>query len=84
MTSTIPEATAEFDRGAFGPEEVTVLRASFNQARGALPPERQTPANVDALATAIVQLAKHGERDPVRLSDRALKAITPEATDGAI
>ena len=54
---------ARIDLGVFGPEDVAVLRASLDQAWNALPRERRTPENMDAMATAIVRSATFGERE---------------------
>jgi hypothetical protein len=78
MTSANAAASADFDEGVFRPQDVAVMRASFNQARETLPPESVTPGNLEAIAAAIVDAAKRGERDPGRLSGYALKAIRPK------
>lgn len=87
MTSEYSGCVAErteIETGVFGPEDLAVLRASLDQAREALPPESRTTESMQSLAAAIVRVATHGERDPVRLSELALKAITPGATHGAV
>jgi hypothetical protein len=66
--------TTELQCGVFDPEDVTNMRSSLDQAWNSLPLERRTPANMNALAAAIVHLATQGERDPVQLSALALRA----------
>lgn len=75
---------AEIETGVFGPEDLAVLRAGLDQAREGLPPESRTAENMQSLAAAIMRVAMHGERDPARLSDLALKAIKPGAIHGAV
>jgi hypothetical protein len=84
MSSENLAASAEPEGDVFGPEDLVVLRESLDQAREALPPESRTAENMDALAVAIMRVAKCGERDPVRLLVHALKAIGSEANHGAV
>ena len=53
MKDPTPRIGAAVEADVFGPEDVVVLRASLDQAWNALPPERWTEENVDALAAAI-------------------------------
>ena len=60
---------------AFGPEDVKVLRAAFEDALQALRlVDRSDPA-VEMVAHRIITLAKQGERDPHRLCDAAIQSI---------
>ena len=60
---------------AFGPEDVKVLCAAFEDALQALGlVDRSDPA-VEMIAHRIITLAKQGERDPRRLCDAALQSI---------
>jgi hypothetical protein len=65
--------------GVFAPEDLAVLRASFDRAWNVVPPEGRIPENMDVMAAAIMRAATSGERDPIRLSGHALEAITPGA-----
>jgi hypothetical protein len=84
MSSENLAAGPEPEGAIFGPEDLVVLRKSLDQAREALPLESRTAENLDALAVAIMRVAKCGERDPVRLFVHALKAIGSEANHGAL
>ena len=76
---------AGLTQGVFGPEDLAILRASFERAAKALPSERRTQANVEAMAAAIIRKAAEGERDPLLLSGHALKSITHGSShDGAV
>jgi hypothetical protein len=61
--------------GSFGPNEVTLLVDAFEGGIGALGVDRNDPIAV-ALAKTIIALAQQGERDPVLLRERALKAVS--------
>ena len=56
---------------AFGPDEIAVLVAAYEDALRAL-----SLVNRSDLATEIIELAKQGERDPVRLRERAMEAVS--------
>jgi hypothetical protein len=77
--------TTAIEWGTFGPEDVAKMRSCLDKVWDCLPPERRTNENKELLAAAIVRLATHAERDPVRLSERALRsAMTSEASNGAL
>ena len=60
---------------AFSPEEAAVLISAFEdtlQALGLV--DREDPATL-LVAKRIIELAKQGERDPVRLRDLTVKTI---------
>ena len=60
---------------AFTPEDVKVLIAAFEDTLRALKlVDREDPVTI-MLAKIIFELAKEGERDPVRLRDLALQAV---------
>lgn len=61
---------------AFTPEDVKVLIDAFEDTLRALRlHDREDPLTM-AVAKIIIQLAKDGERDPTRLRDLALKAVS--------
>jgi hypothetical protein len=69
----------EHGRGAYGPEEVCILVAAFDDARQRLEKSgvkldegRQTEMARERLAKSIIELAEFGERDPRQLADQAL------------
>ncbi len=67
---------------AFGPEEIRILVAAFDDAwqrlqkSGAkLEASRDTEITREGLAKIIIELAELGESDPRRLSDQALFSL---------
>ena len=79
-----PRLAAEVEAGVFEPEDVACLRSSLDYAWNSLPPERRTIANMDILAAEIVRVAMDSERDPIRLSAQASKAVISEVPHGAL
>jgi len=61
--------------GSLGPNEVTLLVDAFDGGIGALGVDRNAPIAM-ALAKTIIALAQQGERDPVLLRERAVKAVS--------
>ena len=60
---------------AFSPDDITILSAAFEDALRTLGlTDRADPAT-ELVAQQIVSIAQQGERDPVRLSELALKAL---------
>ena len=65
-----------FENHAFGPDEITVLTSAFADALRRLHlADRADPAT-DVVAKKIIELAQRGERDPIRLSERAIQALS--------
>ena len=63
------------DDHAFGPEDVANLTAAFEAALIRLGPVDRGDPLTTAVAKAIIQLAKYGERDPERLCHGALQIL---------
>ena len=63
------------DDHAFGPEDVANLTAAFEAALIRLGPVDRGDPLTTAVAKAIIELAKEGERDPERLRDGALRSL---------
>ena len=61
---------------AFTPEDVKVLIDAFEDTLRALRLHDRGDPLTMAVAKIIIQLAKDGERDPTRLRDLALKAVS--------
>jgi hypothetical protein len=61
---------------AFGPEEIRTLTAAFEDALRSLRMDRTAPEAV-AVAKRIIELARLGELDPVRLRDYAIEIGRP-------
>ena len=61
---------------AFGPDEIAILTSAFDDALRRLRlADRADPAT-EVVARKIIELAQQGERDPTRLSERAIQALT--------
>jgi hypothetical protein len=68
---------------AFGPDEIAVLVAAYQDALRALSLVNRTDLATEMVAKKIIELAKQGERDPVRLRERVIEAVSrppPSAT----
>jgi hypothetical protein len=63
-----------FQDAAFGPEVTQAMAAAFDKACQSVKGHPQEIPLRDAIARAIIELARQGEHDPVRLSELALKA----------
>jgi len=71
----VPIGTILKNDHSFGPEDIANLTAAFEAAMARLAlTDRKDPRST-ALAKAIIQLAKEGERDPERLRDGALGSL---------
>jgi hypothetical protein len=60
---------------AFGPEDVANLTAAFEAALSRLGLVDRGDPLTTAVAKAIIELAKEGERDPNKLCDGALRIL---------
>ena len=68
---------------AFGPDEIAVLVAAYEDALRALSLVNRTDLATEMVAKKIIELAKQGERDPVRLRERVIEGVSsqpPSAT----
>jgi hypothetical protein len=63
---------------SFGPDEIANLVAGFEDALGALGLVRRDDPATMLVAKAIMQSAKQGERDPLRLRDLVVERLTSE------
>ena len=61
---------------AFGPDEITVLVAAFEDALRALSLVNRADLATEIVATKIIELANQGESDPVRLRERVVAAVS--------
>lgn len=61
---------------AFGPDEIAVLVAAYEDALRALSLVNRADLATEMVAKTIIELAKQGERDPVRLRERAMEAVS--------
>src|SRR6516225_6005517 len=63
--------------GSFDPESLVVLETAFDEAWITLKTNGSDNIRPNELARRICHLAMEGERDPVRLHDRALTGLIP-------
>jgi hypothetical protein len=68
------KVASNFQDAAFGPEVTQAMAAAFDQACQSAKGHPQEISLRDAIARRIIELARQGEHDPVRLSELALKA----------
>jgi hypothetical protein len=61
---------------AFGPDEIAVLVAAYDDALRALSLINRPDLATEMVAKKIIELAKQGERDPVRLRERVIEAVS--------
>jgi len=66
--------------GSFDPETLVVLETAFDEAWITLKSSGSSNIRPNELARRICHLAMEGERDPVRLHDRALGELIPATT----
>ena len=68
---------------SFGPEEIAVLVAAFEGVLRELDfADRAGPA-AEMAARKVVELAKQGERDPIRLRKRVIEALSGQPPNAA-
>jgi hypothetical protein len=61
---------------SFAPDDIAKLVAAFNETLGALGlANREDPVTLQ-VAKTIIELAKQGERDPIRLRDAVVSALS--------
>ena len=64
----------------FGPDEIEILTMAYDGVlRTVAVTNRDDPATI-MVAQCIIELAKRGERDPVRLQVETLKALRRDST----
>lgn len=61
---------------AFGPDEIKVLTTAFESALRTLRLVDRTDPATEIVAKKIIELAQQGERDPERLRQRAVEALS--------
>lgn len=69
----------------FGPDEIAVLVAAFEGTLRALNLTSRADPATEMVARTIFELAKQGERDPIRLRERAVQILSdkhPTAANG--
>jgi hypothetical protein len=68
---------------AFSPEEIALLVRAYTEALSMLRLNDRTDLATDLVARTIIELAKQGERDPVRLRDRTIEALSGNSSNVA-
>jgi hypothetical protein len=66
-----------FSNGSFDPQTLVLLEATFDEAWLTLKAFGNRTVKPDELARAVLRLAMEGERDPIRLHDKALERLLP-------
>jgi hypothetical protein len=61
---------------AFGPDEIRVLTSAFDDVLRKLDLADRVDPVTEVVARKIIELAQQGERDPTRLSERAIQALS--------
>jgi hypothetical protein len=61
---------------AFGPDEIRVLTSAFDDVLRKLDLADRADPVTEVVARKIIELAQQGERDPIRLSERAVRALS--------
>ena len=61
---------------AFGPEDIAVLSTAFEDTLRSLRLVKRSDPAVSIVAKRIIEIAKSGERDPLRLRDRTLRDLS--------
>ena len=71
--------SAFLQEGVFSPDDITALTTAFEESLSALGlVDRNDPA-VLMVAKRIIELAKHGERNPTRLRDFAVSQFQAQS-----
>src|SRR4051794_22961691 len=61
---------------AFGPDEIAIMVAAYELGLTQINASGHNDPTAEALAQTVVMLAKQGERDPVRLKQRAIEIMS--------
>ena len=70
--------TRFLEGAAFGPDEIAIMVAAYEVG---LTQINANDPTAETLAQTIVMLAKQGERDPVRLEQRAIEIVSGQPPD---
>jgi hypothetical protein len=69
--------------GSFGPDEIKVMTAAYEGALIDLDLKNRDDPLTEIVASTIITVTSTGERDPIRIKERALHAIGCGSPDGA-
>lgn len=70
-------------KGSFEPEEIEVMTAAYEAALIDLGLVDRDDPITEIVASAILNIASRGERDPATIKNRALKALGVRQSDAA-
>jgi hypothetical protein len=65
----------DVDSAAFDPEDITAITAAHEMALKRLGVNDRKSAMAFLIAKTVIQIAKDGERDPKRLSERLIRSL---------
>jgi len=68
---------------AFGPDEIAIMVMAYEMGLAQINASGDNDPTAETLAQTIVMLAKRGERDPIRLEQRAIEIISGQPQDVA-
>jgi hypothetical protein len=68
---------------SFGPDEIAVMVAAFEGALRELDLTDRTDPATEMVARKIIELHRQGERDPVRLQERVVAALSGKPSSAA-
>ena len=60
----------------FGPDEIKVLTTAYEEVLRTLRLENRADPATEMIAKKIIELARRGERDPVRLREHAIRSLS--------
>jgi hypothetical protein len=60
----------------FGPDEIKVLTTAYEEVLRKLRLENRADPATEMIAKKIIELARRGERDPVRLREHAIRSLS--------
>ena len=73
--------TRFLEDAAFGPDEIAIMVAAYEVGLTQINASGHNDPTAETLAQKIVMLAKQGERDPVRLEQRAIEIMSGQSPD---
>ena len=74
------KSEAGFHNSSFDPQTLVLLETAFDEAWLTLKSVGNKTVKPDELARSVLRVAMEGERDPIRLQDRALERLLPATT----
>jgi hypothetical protein len=70
------QAVFSHSQAVFEPEAITVMTTAFEETLHTLGLVDHTGLAPEIVAKKIIELAQQGERDPIRLRDRAVQSLS--------